>query len=41
LPDNIAAELKEELKKAKTNERKYCRDAVIKLKKNKKALRTN
>jgi len=33
LPENIVAELKEELKKAKANERKYCRDAVIKLKK--------
>lgn len=33
LPCNIVEELKEELKKAKSNERKYCRDAVIKLKK--------
>lgn len=33
LPCNIVEELKEELKKAKSNERKYCRDAVVKLKK--------
>lgn len=32
LPDNIVFELKEELKKAKSNERKYCRDTITKLK---------
>lgn len=39
LPDNIVAELKEELKKAKANERKYCRDAVVKLKKEQETLK--
>ncbi len=39
LPDNIVAELKEELKKAKANERKYCKDAVVKLKKEQKNLK--
>lgn len=32
LPDNVAFELKEELKKAKSTERKYCRDSITKLK---------
>lgn len=32
LPDNVVFELKEELKKAKSTERKYCRDAITKLK---------
>ncbi len=32
LPANVVEELKEELKKAKSNERKYCRDAITKLK---------
>lgn len=33
LPDNIINELKEELKNAKTNERNYCKNIIIKLKK--------